>query len=121
MYVKNYRDLQVWQQSLEVASAIRQATLAFPKHETFGLASQIQRAAASIPANIAERHERESTKEYLYHLSVSQGSRAELETELVLARMSGYLNSETTERFLAQLDEIGRMIRAIQKALKRKL
>jgi len=93
----------------------------FPKHETFGLASQIQRSAVSIPANIAEGHERDSTKEYLYHLSIAQGSRAELETELQLAQMSGYLKNETVQRFLNELDEIGKMIRAIQKSLKRKL
>jgi four helix bundle protein len=70
MKVNNFRDLAVWQRSLDIAHTIRQSTLAFPKHETFGLASQIQRAAVSIPSNIAEGHERDSTKEYLYHLSL---------------------------------------------------
>jgi four helix bundle protein len=121
MKVNNFRDLVVWQRSLEIAHTIRQSTLAFPKQEIFGLASQIQRAAVSIPANIAEDHERDSTKEYLYHLSVAQGSRAELETHLQLAHMSGYLKKENVQRFLNELDEIGKMIRAIQKSLKRKL
>ncbi|HZZ29724.1 MAG TPA: four helix bundle protein [Pirellulales bacterium] len=121
MKVDNYRDLIVWQRSVDVAHAIRQSTLAFPKHETFGLASQIQRAAVSIPANIAEGHERESTKEYLYHLSVAQGSRAELETHLTLAEMSGYLEATEVDQFLKRLDEIGKMIRAIQKSLKKKI
>jgi len=119
--VNNYRDLKVWQLSMEIGCAVRETALAFPKQETFGLASQIQRAAVSIPANIAEGHERDSTKEYLRHLSIAQGSRAELETELLFARRSSYISQESLDRFLSQLDEVGRMITAIRKTLKRRL
>lgn len=121
MQVKSYRDLIVWQKSMEVAFAVRESTLTFPKQEMFGLASQIQRSAVSIPANIAEGHERDSTKEYLRHLSIAQGSRAELETELMLAQRSGYVTAEAANQFLGQLDEVGKMIRAIQKSLRTRL
>lgn len=121
MSVNSYRDLKVWQLSMEIGYAVREMTLVFPKQEMFGLASQIQRAVVSIPANIAEGHERDSTKEYLRHLSIAQGSRAELETELMFARKSNYISQESLDRVLGQIDEVGRMITAIQKTLKRRL
>src|SRR5438874_2185875 len=90
----SYRDLIVWQKSLELAHAIYAATARFPKAELYALTSQIQRSAVSIPANIAEGHDRESTKEYLHHLSFSLGSLAELKTLLTLANRLNYVPQE---------------------------
>ncbi len=78
--VKSYRDLRVWQAAMNLVEQVYRLTRAFPKQETYGLSSQMQRAAVSIPSNIAEGHTREHLKEYLHHLSIAQASLAELET-----------------------------------------
>ena len=106
---------------MDVAVAIYRVTRDFPKHEQYGLISQMQRAAVSIPANIAEGHARSSTKDYLRFLAIAQGSIAELETQLLLARRLEYGDPESQSEVLASLDEVGRMLRGLQLALKRKL
>ena len=70
-YIKSYKQLIVWQKSIELVKAIFKLTESFPKSELYGLASQIRRAAVSIPANIAEGYGRRSKKEYSYFYSVS--------------------------------------------------
>src|SRR6187401_1440650 len=92
MAVRNYRELKVWQHSIELSASIYQLTSGFPKEELYGLTSQMRRAAVSIPSNIAEGHSRESTKEYLHHLSFALGSLAELETQLVIAERLKYVS-----------------------------
>jgi four helix bundle protein len=71
MYVKNYRDLKVWQLSMRLVADLYLLTGSFPKHELYALASQMHRAALSIPSNTAEGHERDSTKAFLHHLSIA--------------------------------------------------
>ena len=90
MSVRNYRDLLVWQIGMGIAKQVYLLTRGFPKEEMYGLSSQMRRAAVSIPANIAEGHSRDSTKEYLRHLSIAQGSLAELETFFMLAQELDY-------------------------------
>lgn len=85
MTVQCYRDLLVWQKAMEVVLACYRLSETFPKTETFGLASQLRRAAVSIPANIAEGHGREHLGDYLHHLSIANGSLMEAETHLLLA------------------------------------
>lgn len=121
MDFKNYRDLKVWQLGIEIAEKIYQMSDCFPKHELYGLGSQVQRAAVSIPANIAEGHERGSTKDFLRHLSIAHGSRAELETHLILADRLGYCNRDQLAVVFEMLDELGRMMRGLQKSLRAKL
>ena len=87
--VKSYRDLRVWQASMDLVELIYQMTRGFSKQETYALCSQMQRAAVSIPSNIAEGHTREHIKEYLHHLSMAQASFAELETQLEIATRLG--------------------------------
>ncbi len=82
MTIKSYRDLEVWNVAMDLAASCYTLTRLFPKDELYGMTSQIRRAAASIPANIAEGHGREHTKEFLNHLSVARGSLMELETHL---------------------------------------
>ncbi len=74
MAIENYRDLKVWQAGIEISVGVYRLTSSFPKHEIYALTSQARRAAVSIPANIAEGHERQSTKEFLHFLSIAQGS-----------------------------------------------
>src|SRR3954453_197194 len=85
MSVESYRDLNVWQAGLELARVCYFLTKSFPREELFGLTSQIRRAAAAIPDNIAEGYGRENTGEYIQFLRVAQGSLKELETHLVLS------------------------------------
>src|SRR2546421_12488671 len=92
--VKSYRDLRVWQASMDLVEVIYQLPRDFPKHERSALCSQMQRAAVSIPSNIAEGHTREHIKEYLHHLSMAQASIAELETQLEIAARLGYISHE---------------------------
>ena len=121
MGVYSYRDLKVWQSGIDAAEQVYRLTSIFPKRETYGLCSQMERSATSIPANIAEGHARESTKDYLRYLSIAQGSRAELETHLILAGRLHYGEKEQINRLLEQVEEIGRMLRGLQRSLKAKL
>ncbi len=97
-----------------------QLTESFPKHEKFGLISQIQRSAVSVPANIAEGRERKTTGAFLQHLTIAGGSLAELETHILIAQRLKYLDKTKVERLLSQTDEIGRMLSGLRKALKRR-
>ncbi|MES1025536.1 four helix bundle protein [Gloeocapsa sp. BRSZ] len=102
-----------------MAEKVYHLTYQFPRQEIYGLSSQIQRAAVSVPS-IAEGHTRDSTKEYLQFLSIALGSLAELETQLILAAKLSYLSTEDLQITLSKTDEISRMIRGLQKALKAK-
>jgi four helix bundle protein len=93
----------------------------FPKHELYGLASQILRDAVSIPSIIAKGHERDSTKEFLRQLSIAHGSRAELETQLFISQQLGYAGRDVIATLVSRLEEVGKMLRAMQKSLKAKL
>jgi four helix bundle protein len=119
--VRCYRDLNVWQRAIDLTVNVYQLTARFPKHETYGLSSQMQRAAVSIPSNIAEGHARDSTKEYLHHLSIAAGSQAELETQLIIAGRLGYLSDAEVTDSLASTENIGRMNFGLQRSLKAKL
>jgi four helix bundle protein len=116
--INDYKDLIVWQKSFELVKIIYQITSALPKSEQFGLNSQMQRAAISIPSNIAEGCNRNHTNEYVQFLGIATGSAAELETQLLLCREL-YPNSVTTGA-LAILTEIQKMLRVLVKSLKTK-
>jgi four helix bundle protein len=83
--ITSYRDLQVWQKAMDLVVQSYRFTKILPKSETCGLSSQIQRAAASVPANIAEGHGREHLGDYLRHLPIANGSLLELETHILAA------------------------------------
>lgn len=85
------------------------------------MTSQIRRAVVSIPSNIAEGHGRDSSKEFLHFLSIAVGSLFELETQLLIAQRLGYINKAQLEVVLSKIDEISRMLRGLQKAIKSKL
>jgi len=119
--INSYRDLKVWQAAIVLAVEVYHLTQKFPKQETYGLSSQIQRAAVSIASNIAEGHARDSTKEFLQFLSIALGSLYELETQLILAERLSYLESEELKLVLSKTDEISRMIRGLQRSLRAKL
>lgn len=115
--VQSYRELIVWQKAMELVERVYRMTRVFPKEERYGLSIQIQRAAVSIPSNIAEGHARSSTKEYRNFLSISQGSTAEVETQAMIAVKLDYVTEKQTETIMSLLDEISRMLTAIKKKL----
>ncbi len=112
-----YRDLKVWQASMRLAEEAYRLTKKFPKHEIYGLASQLQRSAVSLPSNIAEGHGRNSRKEFHHFLGIALGSLAELETQLMLAQRLNYFNEEEINPVLQNADEIGKMLKGLQKSL----
>ncbi len=119
--IESYRDLTVWQKAMDLAEKIFSLTAKFPREQNYVLSTQMQRAATSVPSNVAEGHARSSTKEYLYHVSVALGSIAELETQLMLCRRVNLLSEIELENTLVLADEVGKMLRGIQRGLKEKL
>ena len=112
-----YSDLRVWQEAMNLVTDIYRMTKPFPSEEKFGLASQIQRAAVSVPCNIAEGHGRKSTNAYLNHLSITFGSLMELETQVQIAARLEYLTEDNANHILAKTDQVGKMIGALKKSL----
>lgn len=121
MTLQSYKELEVWQLAMDLAEQCYTVTRNYPKEELFGMTSQIRRAAASIPANIAEGQGRDYTKEFLNHLSMARGSLMELETHLLLSQRVSLLNKETLEPLLALADRISRMLSGLRKALEKRL
>jgi four helix bundle protein len=115
--IKSFRDLRVWQVGMELVEHVYLLTQTFPKHEMYGLASQIQRAAVSIPSNIAEGHTRQHLKEYLHHLSISRASLAELETQIEIAVRLKYCTSEQLGQLRERMDSLGRQLSTLRNAL----
>ena len=93
----------------------------FPKHEFYGLASELRKTSRSIPYNIAEGYKSWSTVEYVRFLRISAGSAAELETQIVLADRLGYFRKDAAERIAGMLSEIVRMLDALIRSLKARL
>ena len=117
MTINSFRDLRVWQISMDLVEAVYGLTRTFPASETYGLAAQIQRAVVSIPSNIAEGHMRQHRKEYLQHLSIAQASLAELDTQLEIAARLKYVPAEEVAPVRPQLDSLGKQLRALRNAL----
>jgi four helix bundle protein len=115
--VKCYKDLKVWQKAMDLVVESYRLTKLLPKSETFGLASQAQRASVSIPANIAEGHGREHLGDYLRHLSIASGSLMELETHLlIMTRL--YIPLNDVKNAFGMVRELDRMLSGLTKKLK---
>ena len=117
MPIETYRSLLVWKKSVDFVLKVYQLLGRFPKIEQYGLASQMQRAAVSIPSNIAEGKERQSDRDFARFIAIALGSLAELETQLLIAQKLGYLNEDDWQETTAQADEIGKMLRSLHKTL----
>ena len=116
--MKPHKKLEAWKRSIEFVTKTYKVTQTFPDNETFGLVSQMRRAAISIPSNIAEGAARVSKKEFIRFLSIAQGSTSELETQLIISNNLGFLK-EKDVALLDELDEISRMINGLIKSLRR--
>ncbi len=107
---QSYRDLVAWQKAMVLARTTYSATEAFPRREIFGLASQMRRAAVSIPSNIAEGKARVSTRDFVRFLRTAKASLAELETQVILSAEVGYLARAVAEELLQLSDEVSRIL-----------
>lgn len=121
MAVEHYRDLLVWQKSMDLVTGCYKATIRFPSDERFGLTSQLRRAAVSIPANIAEGHGRSLTKAFLNHLSIASSSLKEVETHLLIAVRLNYVSGDDIAPLLHLSSEVGRMLTGLRRSLERDL
>ena len=115
----SYRELKVWQNSIDLAEKIYRLTSSFPASEIYGLASQLRRASVSIPSNIAEGWGRRSRKEYARFILMAAGSNDELQTQLVIAERLAFGDRQLRDESAALSDEIGRMLQGLHKFLQR--
>lgn len=120
MKVKSYRELRVWQQSVDFCVKVYQVTSIFPKEELYGLTSQIRRASVSVLSNIAEGQARNTTGEFSQFLGISKGSLAEVDTQLEIAKRLDFLSNESFQLFENEIEIIGKMLNALQNALPKK-
>ena len=118
--LRSYRDLEVWQKAMDLVMECYRMTQRFPKSEMYGLTSQLQRAAVSVPANIAEGQARQHTQEFIQYLSIAYGSLAELETHIQIAQRLDYINATQTEQLLERTGEVGRMLNGLLRSLRNK-
>ncbi|OGX11373.1 MAG: four helix bundle protein [Omnitrophica bacterium RIFOXYB12_FULL_50_7] len=108
MKAKSFKDLIVWQKSYKLVLEIYKLTDLFPRHEMYGLAQQIRRAAVSIPSNISEGYGRQYNKEYRQFLSIAYGSLCELETQCLLSVDLDYIKQNNVVEMLMR--EVGAML-----------
>jgi four helix bundle protein len=121
MGVRSYQELTVWQKAMDLVEVIYAATRSWPKEEIYSLTSQVRRAGVSVASNIAEGQGRNSTKEFLHHLSMAYGSLCEVETQLLVAQRLDYLNSDTAKQLLTATAEVGRLLNGLSRSLNDKL
>ena len=95
--MKTHKDLEAWQNSIELVVRVYQLTEQFPKHEIYGLTNQVRRAAISVPSNIAEGAARKNAREFIQYLYVALGSLSELETQWIIAGKLDYIIAEDLE------------------------
>ena len=116
--VMSYRDLVAWNKAMELVTEIYRVTRKFPKEEIFGLVSQLRRSSISIPSNIAEGKGRLSKGEFRQFLRIARGSLAELETQILIAQNLNYLDEAESNRILAIVEEVGKVINGLLTAVK---
>ena len=118
---RSFRELLVWQRSIELATLIYRATAGFPREEVYGLTSQLRRAAVSVPSNIAEGQGRATSGEFRKFLSIARGSNFEIQTQLEIARRLGIGSIRDIDEAESVSHEVGKMIYAIlEKTMPRK-
>jgi four helix bundle protein len=117
--VRSYRDLRVWKEAMDLAVECYRLTKGFPKEETFGLTSQIRRAASSVPANIAEGYGRDSAGHYVNFLRTAQGSLKELETHVLLSGRLDLVAFDDGQRLLSRTEAVGKMLRGLIRAIQK--
>jgi len=119
--LQKYEDLIVWQKAIDLVVEVYKLAKSLPTEERFSLSIQMKRAAVSIPSNIAEGQERNTTKDFINHLYIAKGSKGELETQLLICVRLQYLMQPQIATALNLLNEIGKMLNALIQSLSAKL
>lgn len=118
--IRSYKDLKAWQKAMDLVELSYAITKKLPGEETYGLCAQVQRAAVSIPANIAEGFGRRHLGDKLHHFSVANGSLKELETHYLIVQRLSFLAERDLSPALGLADEVGRMLLALMNKLESK-
>lgn len=115
--MNNFRELKVWQKSIALVVRIYELTRKFPKEEKYGLVTQMQRAATSIPSNIAEGTGRHTNASFKQFLTIAIGSAHELETQIIISNKLSYLDSINYDSLMKELTEIQKMLYGLHNSL----
>ena len=118
--MRTHKDLEAWKNSVNLVQDIYQFTGKFPQEELYGLTNQMRRAAISVPSNIAEGAARNSGKEFVRFLSVSQGSLSELETQTIISERLGFLRREESSELLNRMNLVRAQISGLMKYMRKK-
>lgn len=118
-YIKSYKELIVWQKSIQVVKEVFILTNYFPKSELYGLISQMRRAATSIPSNIAEGSARKTLKDYSQFYSIAFGSALELETQIIIAKELKLAKLEQFRKVDELLEEVLRMLNFMRSKMRK--
>lgn len=114
----NFKQLTVWQKSIDLTIKVYSVLSTFPTDEKYGLSSQIKRSAVSVPSNIGEGAGRKSSKEFKHFLSISLGSLFELETQIILAHRLHLIDEANMNQISFQITEIQKMIYSLERSIK---
>lgn len=117
---ESFRDLAVWQRSIELTLAVYKLTSSFPDSERFGLTNQLRRAAVSVASNISEGYGRSTRGEYVQFLGHARGSNSEVETQIVISKALGFGSMQMLQTAEGLCDEVGRMLGTMMKSLRSK-
>ena len=117
MAIQNYRGLDVWQRAMDLVDAVYDLTAQHPTSERFGLVTQMQRAAVSIPSNIAEGYGRKHRGDYIRFLSISRGSLCEIETQLLISVRRKFATQQQIETAWSLCQRIGQMLQRLMDSL----
>jgi four helix bundle protein len=112
--IKSYKDLEVWQKSVNLVTKVYSMTAVFPQEEKYNLVSQIRRSAVSIPSNIAEGSKRKNTKELIQFLHIAAGSLSELETQIIISHNLGFIDKNMITK---EIEEVGKMLSGLLSSL----
>jgi four helix bundle protein len=119
MAILHYRELIAWQKAMDLAVEIYKVTRSFPKEEIYGLTNQMRRAAVSIPSNIAEGQGRGTPGDFLRGLRIGNGSRRELETQILLSERLGLITMDLRDSILCRAEEVGRVTAGLAKSIEK--
>jgi four helix bundle protein len=120
MPVQDYRQLEVWQEAMNLVTLIYRSTAGFPREEAYGLTNQLRRAAVSVPSNIAEGQGRRSTKEFLNHLSVARGSLLEVQTQVEIGSRLQYVTADQVSHLEREIGTVVRLLNGLIRSLEQK-
>ena len=115
--IPSFKDLDVWQKAMNLVDRSYELTKSYPAEERFDLTAETRKTARSVPYNIAEGKMRLTSKDFRRHVSIALGSLGELQTQILIAGRRKYLGLETVAALEKEIEEVGRMLRGLERAL----